>query len=169
MTGWIQKLYNQLESRALHTNRFIHLILLWCICFRALLRCCSMLVNVRLLYGIFSFILVRVLSFLYTAQAHRFSVVVVFFPLFVNIRAKLWMGKKSQVPKGKTNWMKVNGLDRQSQFLLRLILDQKARFFLWLLASVHHPYFQWNRKFNRCTFLFCAKHGYVPVYIRVYR
>lgn len=23
MTGWIQKLYNQLESRALHTNRFI--------------------------------------------------------------------------------------------------------------------------------------------------
>lgn len=44
MTGWIQKLYNQLESRALHTNRFIHLILLWCICFLA--SCAPALVNV---------------------------------------------------------------------------------------------------------------------------
>lgn len=120
------------------------LIRLWCICFHALLLLLllgtssqyvcsvSVVVNASILF----LVVLGELSFLYTAQAHRFSlgffclfctsfwVLVIFLWKIKEKRANgEWERWQVQTETTKINWIKLNGLDGESQFFSFILFE----------------------------------------------
>lgn len=160
MTGWIQKLYNQLESRALHTNRLIpfNTVMMYLFpCFIPLL----FISRSRQFYSLFFLISVCVF-FVVVIFAHSTSSQVFCVSLhrafFLTV---LWMARVWQ-KKNKLNEI-YNGLDRESQLYCVWFWDFVffSQFLLSFLQLIYFFYaLKWNRKFNHSHSIFFCVSSY---------